>query len=97
LLAGEEYADVIPVILQNAPQGGESSVFVARLLNGWPRVAAVAARAVCPWLQARWAFVEAKVSLLAVAAPFQLSLKPCARVRCCLRPLRSLRRFVPYS
>ena len=36
-------------------------VVVARLLNGWPRVAAVAARAVLPWLQARWVVIEAKV------------------------------------
>ncbi len=58
---GEEYADIFPVLLQNPTQGGENSVMVARLLNGWPRVAAVAARAVLPWLQARWVIIEAKV------------------------------------
>lgn len=66
--AGEEYADIFPVLLQNATQGSESSVLVARLLNGWPRVAAVAARAVFPWLQARWVVIEAKVRCM-LASP----------------------------
>ena len=61
--AGEEYTDILPVLLQSPAQGGESGVLVARLLNGWPRVAAVAVRAASPWLQARWVFIEAKVNL----------------------------------
>jgi hypothetical protein len=65
IYAGEEYADVLPVMLQNAPQGSASSISVARLLNGWPRLLAVVLRAVCPWLQARWVFVESKVRLRA--------------------------------
>ena len=60
---GEEYADVFPVVLQNVPQGSESSASVARLLNGWPRLLAVVLRAICPWLQARWVFIESKVRL----------------------------------
>ncbi len=64
------------MLLQHPTQGSGSGVLVARLLNGWPRVAAVAARAVCPWLQARWVFIEAKVR---PRIPPHCSMQPCAR------------------